>query len=455
MVATAALRAAVADPPAPADPRPNVLLILTDDQAFDTFPGDPAAMPWLQSQVFGGNPRWSWFPNAVASTPLCCPSRATILTGRYARNTGVVDNQSGAQLDETATLAFALHAAGYRTGLVGKYLNEFPYERGPYVPPGWDRFLAKTNPDESLTYYSYPLVDQGAGRSVGSSAWDYVTDVLGRAATDFVWQAPSDRPWFLTFTPIAPHEPWTPAPRHADAFPGYVPPAPDAAALNDVAGAPAWVRALPPIDAGRLAVLQDERVQAMRSLLAVDEAVHRLFDALEAHGELENTVVIFMTDNGFAFGEHRIEGKRCPYEVCIRTPIAIRTPWDGAGTVDTLISNVDLAPTIADLAGTDLSWSVDGASFAGYLRGGDPPERPGVLIEYVGDATMPHWVGVRAPDYVFLRTADGTRELYDLLADPDEVNNLAAEAPRSQAVTSLLAKARASLRDLIERSSEG
>jgi arylsulfatase A-like enzyme len=187
----------------------------------------------------------------------------------------------------------------------------------------------------------------------------------------------------------------------------------------------------------------------MRSLLAVDEAVHGLFDALQARGQLENTVVIFMTDNGYAFGEHRIEGKRCPYEVCIRTPIAIRTPWPGLGATDTLVSNVDLTPTIAELADADIPWSVDGVSLVDSLHGGAPPQRPGVLIEYVGDASVPHWLGVRGPDYVFVRTDDGTRELYSLAADPDQIHNLVAASRSDPAAAALLARARGALRAVI------
>jgi N-acetylglucosamine-6-sulfatase len=187
--------------------------------------------------------------------------------------------------------------------------------------------------------------------------------------------------------------------------------------------------------------LQDERVQAMRTLLAVDEAVRGLFDALSARDQLDHTVVIFLTDNGFSFGEHRVEGKLCPYETCIRTPIAVRTPWAQDGTDQTLLANTDLAPTIADLAGVDLPWAVDGMSFVGLLRDGDGPARDGVLIEYVGDPQVPHWVGVRGSDFAYIRTDDGTVELYDLVHDPAELRNLASRPEAS----ALEHRARASL----------
>jgi N-acetylglucosamine-6-sulfatase len=381
-------------------------------------------MPWLQSQVFDPSGNWLWFPNAVVSTPLCCPSRASILSGRYARHTGVVDNVTGYRLDESDTVAAWLDGAGYETALVGKYLNDYPHDRAPYVPQGWDRFFAKRNPDQALTYYGFPVVDQGVPRGVGTETVDYATDVLTNEALAFLTTVPAGAPWFLYFAPIAPHFPWTPAPRYAHAFDDLRLDPPSARMLNGVRGKPPWIRSLAPVDPTRLAVFQDERVRERRSLLAVDDAARRLLGAVTARGDLQNTVVIFLTDNGYAFGEHRIEGKRCPYEVCIATPLAIRTPWSAAATVPDLIANVDLAPTIAEVAGVSPPAPVDGTSFAGVLRGGDPPTRSGVLIEYGGDDDMPAWVGVRGQDWTYVEWSDGARELYRFGADPEELRNL-------------------------------
>jgi len=200
------------------------VLILTDDQTLDTLPTEPAAMPWLQSQLEDPNGHWVWFPNAVASTPLCCPSRATILTGEYDTRTHVRDKFSGSSLDDANTLPVWLHQAGYTTALVGKYLNNYPWGRAPFVPPGWDRWFAKENPNESTSYYNYDVVDRGYARHYGATPSAYATDVLSGAANAFLDGAPSDRPWFLYFAPNAPHAPWIPAQRYRGASASASPP---------------------------------------------------------------------------------------------------------------------------------------------------------------------------------------------------------------------------------------
>ncbi|MBA3691695.1 MAG: sulfatase-like hydrolase/transferase, partial [Actinobacteria bacterium] len=197
------------------DPRPNVIVILTDDQSFDTLPSDPAAMPWLQARIADPGDHWRWFPNAYVNTPLCCPSRASILTGLYSHHTGVQDNGDGRLLDERTTIAVRLHEAGYRTALIGKYLNRYPFGRGPYVPAGWDRWVGKQNLSDATTYYGYPFVDQGVPLTAGLAPDAYATDLLARKAAGFVRSAPAGQPYFLLFTPSAPHGPQTPPPRYA------------------------------------------------------------------------------------------------------------------------------------------------------------------------------------------------------------------------------------------------
>ena len=373
VAAIAALSAGVvaggtATPERPALP-PNIVVIVTDDQSTGSLPSEPPAMPWLQSQLADPAGHWLTFTDAVVSTPLCCPSRATMLTGRYARHTGVVDNKSGQVLDDTDTVAVWLHDAGYRTALIGKYLNRYPFGGDIAVPPGWDRWFAKENANESTTYYGYDVADQSRLMHVGHATSDYATDLLARTALDFVRSAPGDRPWLLWFTPNAPHGPWTPAPRYAQAFDDVTLPAPDDRVLNDVEGKPAWVRRLPVIDGLRLADLQVDRVSERRALLAADDAARQIFDAVAARGELDRTVFLFISDNGFAYGEHRWEGKACPYEECIRVPFAIRSPWANAGSIEDLVANVDLAPTIAALAGVEAPPPQDGVSLASIVRG--------------------------------------------------------------------------------------
>jgi N-acetylglucosamine-6-sulfatase len=443
VVASVALAAAgfipASTPPVEVPPRPNVIVILTDDQTSDTLPTDPPAMPWLQSQIFGRpEGHWLWFPNAFLSTPLCCPSRASILTGQYAHHTGVLDNHQGENLDESNTLATWLQGAGYTTALFGKYLNEYPWDRGPYVPAGWSRFVGKNNTDLRQTYYGYQEIDQGIPLREGSSPDAYATDRFASQALTFLRGLPATEPYFMMFTPSAPHQPWTPAPRYLGAFRDVPVPVSSDRVLNDVRGKPGWIRSLPPVSGSDRAEiarsLRDERA----TLLAVDDAVREIVEEVRARGELDHTVIFFLTDNGFSFGQHRWYGKRCAYDPCIRTPFAVRAPWVGSGGRIEPVANVDLAPTIVDLANVDPGLPPDGMSLAGLLGapGADlpppSPDRP-ILIEWAGDTGVPAWQGVRTTDFAYIEDRDGTVELYDLTGvmgrpDPEELRNVAGQA---------------------------
>ena len=411
------------------DHRPNIVVVLTDDQSLETLPHDPPVMPWLQSQIQDPAGHWRWFPNAIFNTPLCCPSRATILTGQYSHHTGVVNNDTGHLLDETNTLPVWLHDSGYTTGLIGKYLNLYPFGRGNYVPPGWDRWFAKLNESGATTYYGYHVIDQGSLRTYGHAPADYVTSVLTQQAVDFVRTAPASKPFFLYFTPPAPHSPWTPAPGDAGTY--QAPLNPPVADTASVAGMPTWVQNLPALTPQDVTTLQAERRQQYDTLLGVDRSVHAIVDAIAARGDLSDTYIFFLTDNGYSFGAHRIVGKRCPYEECIRTPFAVYVPGAKAGTDPQLVSNVDLAPTIAALAGVSPRLPEDGSSFARNLA--NPmaqAHHQAKLIEWAGDSQVPPWWGIRTPDFVYIET--GTQaELYDLTGrlgarDPHELHNVVA-----------------------------
>ena len=419
-------------PSAPRDDRPNIIVILTDDQTFDTLPSHPAAMPWLQAQIRDPDGSWLWFPNAFISTPLCCPSRATILSGRYSHHTHVRTNDDGERFDESNTLATWLHDAGYFTGLVGKYLNRYPFGRGPYVPAGWDRWVAKRNTAATTTYYDYGFVDQGIPLETAHGTGTYATDLFADKAVDFVRIAPDERPFFLYFAPSAPHPPWTPPPRYSGAFAGVPLTVPASVNERNVSDKPAWMQGLSPFDDGELSKLMSERRRERATLLGADDAIRRIVEAVQARGDLERTVIFFLTDNGYSFGEHRIRGKRCPYEECIRTPFAVMVPGGKAGQVDGLVSNVDLAPTIAGLARVRPAPFVDGRSFARAIAGRPWKGPPGVLLEWAGDTEIPAWQGVRTLDFAYIESADGTVELYDLTgekghADPLELKNRAQD----------------------------
>lgn len=427
---------------------PNVLIVITDDQTLDTLPtlSGPPAMPWLQSQMLDPDGHWIRFSQAVANTPLCCPSRASILTGLTSSNTGVESNQDGDDLDESATLATWLGGSGYTTALIGKYLNGFPWNRGPYVPTGWDRFLAKLNQERETTYYDYHLIDQGVPLFVGTFPDGYATSFLADAAVRFLRAAPTIKPWFMVYAPPAPHSPRLPAPSDIGVFDDVALDAPDLATLNDVRGKPPWVRSLPPITPERQLRFLIDRRHEREALLAVDRAVQAMLDEVQARGESGRTVVILIGDNGFSFGEHRWVGKRCPYEACVRVPLAIMVPWAVAGVQGEPVSNLDLAPTILDLARAP---SVVGVPFDGrsllplFTANGQPEVHPeGVLLRYAGDRTIPAWSAVRTRTLKYIEYVDGSVELYDLAgvlgpADPNELVNVAFE-PRYAAARSVL-----------------
>lgn len=404
------------DQVAPAVVRPNIVLVLTDDQSVESV----AHMPFVSSRR-----DWTVFDNAFVNVAVCCPSRASILSGQYSHHTGVERNNAGERFRDAASLGTWLKGGGYRTALMGKYLNGYPWGRDGYVPPGWDEWLAFGR----VGYFDYTLVDDGRTVSRGSAPADYSTDVLARRAARFVAAAPN--PFFLVVAPFAPHGPRTAAPRHRSAFEQTALPRPRSLNERDVSDKPAWVRALGPRDE---AAMEKQRRKQYRSLLAVDDLVRDLFAALEAEDVLDDTVFVFTTDNGYSFGEHRHVRKTCPYEECVHVPLLVRYPG-GSGPVRQLVQNVDLASTFADLAGVVPSVSQDGRSLVPLLRGLRPPWRDGVLLRWAGypdrpefEADIPAFWGLRTDRYKYVELETGERELYDLQADPDELENLAAAA---------------------------
>jgi arylsulfatase A-like enzyme len=415
----------------PPDRRMNVIVILSDDQTFESIPHEPPVMPKLQSLLEDPSQHWIRFPNAFVDTPLCCPSRASILTGRFSRRTGVIDNSTGENLDDTATIGTAMHDAGYTTGLIGKYLNEYPFGFSPTAPPGWDTWLAKLQGPKDSVYERYALTDDGFPVSFGPASEDYSTDVYAGAASDFIRAAPHDRPFFLLLAPMAPHSPWTPARRDEGSWTGPVriPPSFDE---RDVSDKPSWDRRLPAITPDEARTLRDKHRRAYETLGALDDAVLQVLDALQARGALDDTLVIYLTDNGFSFGEHRWVTKSCPYDECIRTPFFVRDPRAAARTDPHPVSNADVAPTIADVGGATLAAPVDGRSIVPLLDGGEHRGWPiGAFSEFAGwNRRMPRWSELRTPRYAYIEYETGERELYDIAGslsapDPFELRNAA------------------------------
>jgi arylsulfatase A-like enzyme len=407
--------------------QPNVVLVLTDDQTMESV----AKMPYVSSR-----PDWVRFPNAYIQNPLCCPSRATILTGRYDTHTKVTSNGATGAFDATNTLATWLDGAGYRTALVGKYLNNYPRVAPDGLkPPGWTTFQAVADGTGTYAQYNWDLVADGVQQHFGYGPENYQLDVLTTRANEFIGRsAAEEAPFFLYFAPTATHAPWRASPTregtHATAAVAN-----NAALFNepDVSDKPAYIRDHAVQDA---ALMDTRRRKEWDAALSVDDAVAALDRQLVASGVAQNTVMIFMTDNGYALGEHRWYGKTCQYRVCTHTPLLVRYPGLSARIRRQMVSNVDIASTVADIAGVTPALAQDGHSLLPLmLSDGKPPWRNEVLHHWPGHRSRP----ITAPDYVpqywairshthlYVELGTGERELYDLRSDPNELRNLAGQ----------------------------
>lgn len=423
-----ALASALVAPPltgparAAAEP-PSIVVIMTDDQRWDTL----WAMPTVQAELMA---KGVTFTNAFVSNSLCCPSRASTLTGAYSHTTGVWRNQppygGWDSFVDASTVGTWLQAAGYRTGLFGKYLNRYwtpAYETG-YVPPGWDRWVAFPRSG----YFDYDLNVDGEIVHHGSAPEDYSTRVLAQEVASFIRSEPG--PLLAWFTPYAPHNPATPEPRYADAFsdlPRWRPPSYNE---RDVSDKPSWLQAVKPLDAEKRARKDAFRLDQYRTLLSVDDAVGEILAALADTGRLPNTLIVFLSDNGMLWGEHRWGTKRVAFEEAIRIPMVVRydplvrTPREDPS----FVLNIDVAPTAAELAGIEAP-GADGASLLPLLADPGAPWREDFLLEHLEKRRdrLPTYCGVRTDRYVYVMYRTDEAELYDLTADPYQLTNLAGD----------------------------
>jgi arylsulfatase A-like enzyme len=432
--------------------QPNIIFVLTDDLDYNSA----QLMPNVRSQLVD---KGTSFENDFVSNSLCCPSRATILTGLYAHNHGVKTNTSPdggfekfvAEGDEQDNIATRLQQGGYETALFGKYLNIYPGSDDPtHIPPGWDEWhawadtLSKKSSNErgsgesAAEYYGYSLNENGKLVSYGDSSEDYMTDVLSGKATDFIQRATSDsKPFFVYLAPTAPHAPPVPAERHKDTFTSATAPQPPSFDEQDVSDKPPWIRDMSRFSNQDVYMINDLYRKRLGTMQAVDEMVDSLLRELEADGQLENTFVVFSSDNGFLQGQHRIQtDKRYPYEEAIRTPLFVRGPGVPPGAkVEKMVLNTDFAPTFADLAGVSFP-PADGRSLVPLLRGEDPSSwRSAVLLEGFQKPnkkrSLPPYEAVRTETYKYVEYETGNKELYDLEADPYELDNIYESADSS------------------------
>jgi len=382
-------------------PRPNFLLIITDDQRFDTID----YMPITKAEIFD---KGITFRHAFATTPLCCPSRASILTGRYARHTHVYDN--GSPLEEP-TFVDRLRQAGYYTGIVGKYLNSWD---GSYRPE-FDSWTVFAGPGASQKYFDPRLNING----VWIQHYGYMTHILQGYALDFLNAARQrNQPWMLIFAPNAPHAPAHPAPGDEGLYLGTPLFWPPSFWEADISDKPFWLRHhFIPLDP---AYFDGFRRKQMQTLHSLDLAIGAVLDKLAEYRLDRSTVVIFISDNGVFWGEHRLNDKIYAYDEAARVPFAIRySPRIPQPVVDTrLVANVDLAPAVYELAGIPLPPDLDGRS---PLPPAPGQWRDAILIE--GWAGYHPYQALRTDRYLYVETTDDIDELYDLAFDPYQLEN--------------------------------
>lgn len=452
---------------------PNIIILLTDDM-------DNSLLPYLEktNELIGG--QGATFSNYFVTTPLCCPSRASMLRGQYAHNTDILENSPGFARffklkEEEDALPVWLQDAGYRTALYGKYLNNYPVNAGRnYVPPGWTDWGAFLGTNyEGDFYYNYTINENGTLVDYGDTPEAYSTDVIRNKSLAFIDESVTDNaPFFLFVSVYAPHGPATAAPRHEGLYNDLSYPQTPSFGESDLSDKPQIIRALTEtgddFDEGDANAAFQNRV---RSLAAVDELVEDLVRALEQNGELDNTYIFFMSDNGFHLGEHKIpSGKGTAYEEDIRVPLMVRGPGITPGTqVVQMTANIDLAPTIADMVGIHAPDFVDGRSFLPCLHAEPVTWRNGLLIEfgYIEEEAWSNrqmisskqesalkdpetdnllvgveggkYRGIRGEDFVYVEYENGEIEFYDLSKDPHQLENM-AETLSLQTLDALHAK---------------
>jgi N-acetylglucosamine-6-sulfatase len=413
--------------------RPNFVVVMTDDQRADDF----KRMRSVRSEI---QERGTTFANAFATFPLCCPSRATLLTGQYAHNHGVRSNAApeggwqGFVPKEDETIAVALSGAGYRTGFIGKYLNGYPAVamKDPVgtIPPGWSSWQAALG----NRMFEWSLNVDGRAVQFGEEREDYQTDVYARRAKRFIKRSADDPdPFFLVVSTLAPHvengvtrkrNP-RPAPRHRGTFDGLPLPARPGFNEADVSDKPSFIPEVP-LDEDDVDRIERRRRDRLTSLLAVDELVGTLAEALRDVGEARNTYVIYTSDNGYLEGAHRVRKKTLLYEESVRVPLMVRGPGIPHGaTLDQIAANIDIAPTILEAAEVAPLATVDGIDLVGLARDPDAGDGRSILLDNpvsnaVRDAGFMYAEHSTDPD----DPGPEEFELYDLAADPFQLENL-------------------------------
>jgi len=415
--------------------KPNIVVILTDDQPV----GTEIRMPNLQALVAG---KGVTFERSYVNYPLCAPSRASFLLGQTATNTGILGNSHKSfggykryKKKESNSLNVWLKDAGYRTIWIGKFINGYQH-LVPHRPPGWDYWFAETN----VAPYDFSVLDNdGEEIRYGSAPEDYEVDVVAAEAVRQIAETAGDTaPLFMVVSPFSPHYPHVPPDRYKATYGDLALPMPPNFNEPDIADKPGW-RQPPPMDPAAIATLTADYRSRAGQLRAVDDLVGDIVKALSEAGRLEDTYIVFTSDNGYAEGQHRTpKEKSVGYEEVARVPLFIRGPGIPAGEVrDQIVNNLDLTATIVDWAGAVASRPLDGRSLVPVLADADAPWRTMMLVQ---GATTPganpnlgreinrFWGGISDRWRVFMnRPEDGSEalELYDMAIDPWQLENVA------------------------------
>ncbi len=426
MAILALLLALAAHPAAAAAAPPNFVVLMTDDQAS----GEMAVMPRTRRLI---GRRGVSFDRFYTSYPLCCPSRTTFLTGQYSHNHGVLGNGTPIggfeAFDQPNALNVWLQSAGYHTIQIGKFLNGYGLADPTYIPPGWDEWYASID-STTNRYSNYQLNENGTIVNYGNAPADYKTDVYARKTVAAINQRAAlgagGEPFFIYTAFTAPHLPAEAARRHRDRFRRR--PLPKARSFNEanVSDKPRFIRRMKRFSRAKVRKITRFSRSRARTLLAVDEAVAKIVNALQANGLTGRTYVMFVSDNGFFFGQHRIgKGKYLPYEGSSRVPLLVSGPGIAQNrTSAELTANVDLAPTILELSGATPTEPVDGRSLLPFLeQPGKRTTRPLLLEANSRDDPSPGlpYVGIRTDRYKLISYRSGELELYDLARDPGEL----------------------------------
>jgi N-acetylglucosamine-6-sulfatase len=442
--------------------KPNIVFIMVDDLDMSLMQYMP-----LTKQLVAD--KGATFENYFDNVALCCPARASILRGQYSHNTGVLDNHWPAggygvfhQADEASTIATWLRAAGYHTSLTGKYMNQYPTvvedpTKGvdpSFVPPGWSNWASPIG-GHPYSEYNYKLNVNGVVDA--TLRQDYMTYTISDLANRFINRQTGS--YFAYVTTYAPHGPYTPAPADADYLPNLTYPHKLSFNEPNVSDKPE-LASLPLLTTDAISKIDTNYRKRVESVQAVDRMVQRLYNTVKAKGELDKTYFVFTSDNGYHMGEHRLPtGKNTVYEEDIHLPLYISGPGITAGShISEMVGNVDLAPTFAQLAGATAPAFVDGRSLVPLLRGLHPLdwrkyyliergntesnaaltsdlEEPADDVTTVGSNPREPFAAVRSNGYLYAEYADGTKEYYDLSADPYELRNLLRSSTSESTLT--------------------